>query len=159
MSSNSFEEGPQKARGFKNWLTRHKVLVLVLAATLIVLVTIGIVLGVVLGSAKSEKIVEKSQRIDCVPWLKGEKDSQIVKEECDKIDYCDYNSIDNNQQVPSCFYQKEKLSFSVTKNEMTQLGLEYTIQLKNSQRMYKNLKVIFEFLDDYALRFKVNKII
>lgn len=158
MSGISIEEGPKKEPGFKNWLNRHKVLVLVLGATLVVFATIGIVLGVILGSTDEEKIapVERDLRIDCVPWLKGEKMSSIVKQECDKFDYCAYNSIDNNQQVPSCFYQQDKLSFNVTKSEPTELGLTYTIQLKSSQRQYKNLRVIFEFLDDYALRFKVH---
>ncbi|CAF1092425.1 unnamed protein product, partial [Brachionus calyciflorus] len=40
-------------------------------------------------------------------------------------------------------------------NETTELGFVYNIQRRNSTSPYKNLRVSFEFLDDYALRFKI----
>lgn len=154
------DDGPQTDSNIKKWIYRHKVLVMILAASLIVFVFVGIVIGIVLGSTESKDNnvtpVERDLRIDCVPWLKKNQDSLLVKKECEKFSYCSYDSIDNNQVVPSCFYQKDKLTFNVTKKVPTELGETYTIELRSYESQPKTLNVIFEYLDDNTLRFKVN---
>lgn len=160
MKTNSIEDGPQTDSSIKKWINRHKVLVMICIASLIVFAFIGIVLAIVLASTESKDKnltpVKSDLRIDCVPWLKSNTDSILVRKECEKFSYCAYDSIDNNQVVPSCFYQKEKLAFNVTKKEDTSLGETYTIQLKAHERQVKALRIIFEYLDDNTLRFKVS---
>ena len=167
----NIEEGhPNNESGLKHWYQRHKILVIVLGVGLGVLITIGIILAIVFSvtgkkdsdptttsttSVTTKPVVpsDPNSRVDCVPWLKLKNNVDELIKECAKYDYCSYHSVDNNKQVPSCYYEKDKITYQVLSNQATSLGFSVMIQKRNSQN--SNLKIDFELLDDNTLRFKV----
>lgn len=167
----SVEEGhSHHETGLKHWLKRHKILVTVLGVGLGVLICIGIILGIVFSvidkndpnnttntpfTTRPVIPSDPNSRVDCLPWLKLKNNTDELLRECMKYDYCSYHSVDNNKQVPSCYYEKNKITYQVISNQPTDWGFAVTIQRRNSESQYKNLKIDFEFLDDNTLRFKV----
>jgi hypothetical protein len=79
-----------------------------------------------------------------------------LREECLKISYCKFQSVDNDQNVPSCYIDVSKLKATVKENGETELGFFYSVEL-NNERATQTIRIDFEFLDDNSLRFKVKQ--
>jgi hypothetical protein len=95
-------------------------------------------------------------RIDCVPWLKNKTDAD-VEGECKKNLACEYEDVDGNVIIPSCYYDTDAMKVDLLGIESTRLGESYALSIESgfdlTQVTY--LKLDFEYLDDNVLRFKV----
>ncbi len=91
--------------------------------------------------------------MDCLPWFKNDTTVNL-EEECRNISYCKFQSIDNNDIVPSCYIDETKFTTTITNQEETELGFYYLIE-SNNGRATQKIRIDFEFLDDNTLRFKV----
>lgn len=95
-------------------------------------------------------------RIDCVPWLKN-KTGADVEGECKKNLACEYEDVDGNVIIPSCYYDTDAMKVDLLAIESTRLGESYALSIESgfdlTQVTY--LKLDFEYLDDNVLRFKV----
>lgn len=95
-------------------------------------------------------------RIDCVPWLKN-KTGADVEGECKKNLACEYEDVDGNVIIPSCYYDTDAMKVDLLGIESTRLGESYALSIESgfdlTQVTY--LKLDFEYLDDNVLRFKV----
>lgn len=102
---------------------------------------------------------KKDSRVDCLPWLRGDKNADIQKE-CLKNSNCKYQNLDGNIDIPSCYFDNEKIKLTFERDEDTPLGKSYFITAGDS--LNKNtpvkLRIDFEYLDDFALRFKIYRL-
>lgn len=97
-----------------------------------------------------------NSRIDCVPWLKN-KTGVDVAAECAKNLACEYESVDNNVLIPSCYYDTDLVQVDFLTVEKTRLGESYLISADAGLDLTQSriLRIDFEYLEDTVLRFKV----
>ena len=168
----------QRPSSEKSFIQRNKRLLVVILVIVILLIVIGVTLALVLTLPKKHKstlppttttttttrtttttttiqIKIPNSRIDCVPWLKN-KPGVDVESECRQIPGCDYQSLDGNIEIPSCYYNASALTFTNLGREETNFGESYTIS-PNGKADEDLLKIEFMFLEDDVLRFKVFK--
>lgn len=152
-----------------------RIIIIVVVVILVVLLLIGVglvIYFVVVPEIKdltsSDKcrtkieestIEEKDSRIDCLPWLRNDRQTDI-KAECSKLAYCKYQDVDCNRNTPSCFVNKEltRVEIDVNNKQNTSLGESYTLtynSFSNNQREKKTIRIDFEYLDANVLRFRL----
>jgi hypothetical protein len=114
-----------------------------------------------LSNVNLDKIEEGYTRVDCLPWYKNKTKikSATIESECRQKSYCKYANEDNNRDIPSCFVERDKMRVSFEKipgETDTDLSESYQVTyFDQSKRADVKLKLVFEYLDDFALRFTV----
>jgi hypothetical protein len=131
----------------RSFFTLRNLIVVVLIS--IVLITV-IVLVSVLSTKKQESFNSELNRLDCLPWTKEMSLKQIEKE-CLLNSNCIFEPVKGEKAIPACFYDKRKNKLKLIYKEETDLGVVYTVQHESG--LY--LKIEFQFLDSFALRFKI----
>ncbi len=87
-------------------------------------------------------------RINCLPWIQSIDDS-ILQNECNKNPNCIYEK-SNNDNIPSCFYNKNSYKLKLIESKETELGNTYLFSDSSKQ-----IRIDFEYLDNEVVRFKV----
>lgn len=97
-----------------------------------------------------------NSRVDCLPWLKN-KTGVNVEAECAKNKGCKYESVDDNQIIPSCYWNTVVVQPDLISSEETRLGESYVFSIESGPNIdqFRLLRVDFEYLEDDVLRFKV----
>jgi hypothetical protein len=143
------ESGTRKP---KSWFNRNKLLVIASSTIVILGIIVGITLAIVLSTSDYEPYMIDS-RIDCLPWLKDDANVDI-EVECKKVSYCSYEFV-KDKNVPSCYLKSGAFKVKIANQTDTELGENYYITYTNPTGSEKRLKLLFEYLDDNSLRFKV----
>lgn len=159
-------EGSKK----KGFLQNNKLMMTLATILGVVLIVLALSLAIVFSTGSKEYPAREynfENRIDCVPWMKGRTDVDI-RAECAKLPNCVYQKDETNPLVPSCFFNIDEAPSVIRVNSAneTELGLRYEIVYRTvgNQTLPKaapirRLTLEFEFLDDFALRFKVFQMI
>ena len=100
---------------------------------------------------------DRDVRIDCLPWLRNITDLSIEIECEKKTPFCIYQNVDYNKNVPSCYVDRDQRRMKIENEQPTLFGKSFSITYTNNDRAEIQLKIDFEYLDDFALRFKVIK--
>jgi hypothetical protein len=150
---NEKEEKPSKPRfNFKKQLTDNWMLIggiIIFTLVLIVLIVLSVVLTRKSIGGDPEN---QTERVDCVPWLKGKSQHDIYVE-CHKQENCLYLT-DHDPDGPMCIYDNEKLKLKRYTTEKTSFGEKHLLSIPD-QVETKAMFLEFEYLDDVTLRFKV----
>ena len=138
----------------KIFAVKKKKLILTISITVFVIaVIVGMSLAIIF-TTENAKYYEVDNRIDCLPWMRNQKRSNI-EAECAKISYCKFSYVKSD--VPYCFvFDKEQIKVKIGAETSTPLGKSFPIEYKSqTDGQIVNLKLDFEFLEDSALRFKI----
>lgn len=98
-----------------------------------------------------------NSRIDCLPWLRNRTEPDEIEAECALNAACEYQDVDENVKIPSCYYDLDKLRMTFLSAEPTRLGQTFTGFINSGPNLTEttSLKIDFEYLEDTVLRFKV----
>lgn len=144
----------------KSFYDKNKKLITILLIAFVVFFIIGIGLAIAFipNNVKPKTIPDQeNSRIDCLPWLKNKPVSNLA-EECAKISNCKFESVDGNVNTPSCYFDVKKFKLTEVDRKVTSLGQSYTLKTNAAPKAAEPalLKIDFEYLDDFALRFKIS---
>lgn len=120
--------------------------------TIVLLLVIILVVVLTVGTKKeSDDLKVITAKINCLPWLNVTSE---IEYECTKNLLCifDVNSLENS---PLCFFDPNAQKLILINEIETELGITYMFKDEKSESGFL-IRVDFEFLDDYALRFKVS---
>ena len=107
------------------------------------------------GGLKDESL----SRLDCLPWRKGQSLVQAtkVKDECSRQNVCVYEPADVDSRIPVCYFNVSAFKMKLISGEETSTGKSFAVELSRKGSSVKKIKVDFEYLEDYVLRFRIYK--
>ena len=99
-------------------------------------------------------------RLDCLPWRKsGHRTTHTrLRDECLKLPECIYDLVESEKyEIPACYYNTSMFKMTLTSEDESTFGKSYTIEASKRNQI-RMIKIDFEFLEDYVMRFKVRSI-
>ncbi len=132
----------------KKWFSVRLNLYIFIGVVSIIILLIIVLAVTIKPSSESKETYPLDSRINCIPWIQSIDDS-ILQNECNKNPNCIYEK-SNNDNIPSCFYNKNSYKLKLIESKETELGNTYLFSDSSKQ-----IRIDFEYLDNEVVRFKV----